>query len=270
LNREPVLLKSISAINGIVCVLLAARHLNRVMLFPAPESWWFLCAAALGLVYAFDLLMDLRRTRHDHSIMAGLGILIPALVAAYFALPFFSSRNPGEYLIKLALPVALTAVYLIGIVWKRLALLNPFREVLAALVFASTLVVAASGSGEQTYAVAFLFGSCCLANLLLGSWYDYEQDQRFGMTGLLHSSWFPGSSTDHMRSLFVILLLVPPAGVTVAAHYWDSWALPESALWVYTSMVAGLWMVRETPLTFRRHGIHRFVADWLLLLWLLV
>lgn len=251
-------------------MLLGARHLNQTWLYPAPDSWWLLCAAALGFVYAFDLAMDLRRMRHANSLVYGAAILVPALVAAYLALPFFSLRHPGEYLSKLLLPAILTASYLTGIVWKRYLFLNPFREVLAAVVFAATLVVAASGDAAQTYAVAFLFGFGCLANLLLGSWYDYERDQQYGMTGLLHSSWFPGSSTDHMRSLFVVLLLVPPACVKVASHYWDSWALPESALWIYVVMVAGFWIVRETPLTFRRFGIHRFVADWLLLLWLLV
>ncbi|MEN9511910.1 MAG: hypothetical protein RLZZ370_1729 [Bacteroidota bacterium] len=270
MNREPVFLKICSALNGIVCVLLAARHLNRTWLFPAPESWWFLCAAALGFVYAFDLVMDLRRMKNPRSLLSGAAILLPALLAVGFALPFFSLRNPGEYLNKLLLPIALTSIYLTGIVWKRWRLLNPFREVLAALVFASTLIVAASGDAVQTCALAFLFGFGCLANLLLGSWYDFEQDQHYGMTGLLHSSWFPGSSTDHMRSLFVIMLLVPPACIKLASGYWTSWALPESALWVYVAMVAGLWMIRETPLTFRRFGIHRFVADWLLLLWLLV
>ena len=274
MNREPAILKLLSVVNGICCVLFAAHHLNNTLYVPAPAGWWYLCAAALGLVYAFDMFMDSRKLQQPADRVAAFMLASSALFCLWRALPYLEYAGVYSIMRMCLFPVLLTLLYLAGIVWKRWYWLNPFREVIAAAIFGIALVYVQASHEPTAAAYALLFACSCLGNLLLGSWYDFEKDQQHGMAGLLHTTWFPARSADHMRSLYALLLLLPPALMKGIPYLWPAMEaplnLPVYVFWIYVAQIGGYWVMRETEGSFRRYSLFRFAADWCLLFWLLL
>lgn len=274
MNQEPSFLKLLSASNGILCVLLAARHLNEHLFLPAPQGWWLLCAAALTLVYGLDMLLDGRKLQQRHDTYAALILLLSSCFFLWKAFPFLNRYGVIPLLFQCLLPLLLTLIYLTGTVWLRLKWLRPFREILAAAIFGITLVYVQAADEPGIVACTMLFMGSCLANLLTASWYDYQKDAQHEMQGLLHTSLFPAHSVDHVRAIYAVLLLLPPASLKAASYLWpESWAtsnLPPSMLWVYVAQIGVYWIIRETEGTFRPNSLFRFASDWSLLLWLLI
>ncbi|MBU6324765.1 MAG: hypothetical protein KJS92_04690 [Bacteroidetes bacterium] len=274
MNREPTLLKLLSATNGIFCVLMAARHLNLQSFSPASNGWWMLCAAALTFVYGLDLLLDSRKLKQRTDPYAALFLLGASLFFIWKAIPYLNRYGILPLVLQCKIPLLLTGIYLTGTVWLRLKWLRPFREILAAAIFGITLVYVQASDEPGAMACTVLFAGSCLANLLTASWYDYQKDAQYDMQGLLHTSLFPGHSLDHMRAIYALLLLLPPALLKAVAFLWPAnyaaWNLSSSMLWSYVAQIGLYWIIKETEGTFRRYSLFRFASDWSLLLWLLV
>jgi len=272
LNRETPLQKFFSASIGIVCVLLAARHLNLQFFSPAPQQWWYLCACAMGMVYAFDLAADSKKLNSQHDRSAALLLALLSLALLWPARFLLQKQGFTGLIKEVWLPLMLTFVYLTGIVRLRLRILYPFREILAAAIFGFTLVLVPGADEPGVWACTLLFSGSCLANLLVASRYDFDKDQQYGMPGLLHTQWFPGRSNDHLRALFSLLLLLPPLLVKGMEFLWPtasiSISLPPAVLWIYIAQIACLWVILETEGTFRPFALFRFASDCCLLLWL--
>lgn len=273
MNRETPLQKFFSASIGIVCVLLAARHLNLQFFSPAPQEWWYLCACAMGLVYSFDLAADSKKLNSKHDRSAALLLALLSLTLLWPARFLLLKQGLTGLMKEVWLPLLLTFVYLTGIVRLRLRILYPFREILAAYIFGCTLILVPGADEPGAAACTLLFSGSCLANLLVASRYDFDKDQQYGMPGLLHTHWFPGRSTDHLRAIFSVLLLLPPLFLKSAAFVWPaasgSISLPPTLLWIYIAQIACLWVILETEGTFRPFAMFRFASDCCLLLWLL-
>ena len=233
-----------------------------------------LCAAALALVYGLDMLLDSRKLQQHRDTYAALLLLASSCFFFWKAFPYVHRFSIMSLLIQCSIPLILTGIYLMGTVWLRLKWLRPFREILAAGIFGITLVQVPSGAEPGALIVSVLFACSCLANLLTASWYDYQKDATYNMQGLLHTSLFPANSTDHMRAIYALLLLMPPALLKAVGYLWPAsnaaWELPASMLWAYVAQIGAYWIIRETESSFRRYGLFRFASDWSLLLWLLV
>jgi len=77
-----------------------------------------------------------------------------------------------------------------------------------------------------------------------------------------------------MRSLYALLLLLPPALMKGISYLWPAMEaplnLPVYVFWIYVAQIGGYWVMRETEGSFRRYSLFRFAADWCLLFWLLL
>ncbi len=227
----------------------------------------------MGLVYSFDLAADSKKLNSKHDRSAALLLALLSLTLLWPARFLLLKQGLTGLMKEVWLPLLLTFVYLTGIVRLRLRILYPFREILAAYIFGCTLILVPGADEPGAAACTLLFSGSCLANLLVASRYDFDKDQQYGMPGLLHTHWFPGRSTDHLRAIFSVLLLLPPLFLKSAAFVWPaasgSISLPPTLLWIYIAQIACLWVILETEGTFRPFAMFRFASDCCLLLWLL-
>lgn len=252
---------------GIFSVLAASRALH---IFTATgvniDTYLNMAAGALLLVYGADRATDNRKA--GRPVAEAWILLLPGLILAPYG--WWKSRHTLDEQSYLMAAAALLVVlfYFFFIVKPKQSRFKFLRELTAALVFASVLVVIPNRDAAEMPMLAILFAGTCMSNLLVFSRLDYDKDAQLGMQGILHAYWFRSDMRAMLRAAYVWILFLPlllaiyvlaPDGMTQAGTYRMGG--------LYLGIVMLHWVLAEVHADTRSAMLFRLLADAALLCW---